>query len=48
KAIDEIVTNEVDWALQAPLRARFRDLPETDMKEILLQPMKITRTSTKH
>ncbi|GJS65260.1 hypothetical protein Tco_0679824 [Tanacetum coccineum] len=27
KAIDEIVTDAVDWAIQAPLRARFRDLP---------------------
>ncbi|GJX21343.1 hypothetical protein Tco_0224020 [Tanacetum coccineum] len=25
KAIDEIVTDAVDWALQASLRARFRD-----------------------
>ncbi|GKB50863.1 hypothetical protein Tco_0901616 [Tanacetum coccineum] len=37
KALDEIVTDAVDWALQAPLRAHFRDLPEADMKEILLQ-----------
>ncbi|GJU27206.1 hypothetical protein Tco_1165827 [Tanacetum coccineum] len=37
KAVDEIVTDAVDWAFQAPLRARFRDLPEADMKEILLQ-----------
>ncbi|GKF00755.1 hypothetical protein Tco_0027678, partial [Tanacetum coccineum] len=37
KAIDEIVTDAVDWALQAPLHARFRDLPNVDMKEILLQ-----------
>nr|GEV34298.1 hypothetical protein [Tanacetum cinerariifolium] len=36
KAVDEIVTDAVDWALQASLRARFRDLPEVDMKEILL------------
>ncbi|GJQ93804.1 hypothetical protein Tco_0004943 [Tanacetum coccineum] len=35
KAVDEIVTDVVDWALQAPLRDRFRDLPEADMKEIL-------------
>ncbi|GJT41093.1 hypothetical protein Tco_0940958 [Tanacetum coccineum] len=27
--------NAVDWAIQAPLRDRFRDLPEADMKEIL-------------
>ncbi|GJR09313.1 hypothetical protein Tco_0791965 [Tanacetum coccineum] len=35
KAVDEIVTDAVDWAIQAPLRERFRDLPEADMKEIL-------------
>ncbi|GKD03753.1 hypothetical protein Tco_1178727 [Tanacetum coccineum] len=35
KAVDEVVTNVVDWAIQAPLRDRFRDLPEADMKEIL-------------
>ncbi|GKB86338.1 hypothetical protein Tco_0958610 [Tanacetum coccineum] len=40
KAIDEIVTNAVDWAMQAPLRACFRDLPTIDMKEILQQQMK--------
>ncbi|GJW60830.1 hypothetical protein Tco_0110165 [Tanacetum coccineum] len=33
KAVDEIVTDAVDW--QASLRERFRDLPEADMKEIL-------------
>ncbi|GKF03121.1 hypothetical protein Tco_0030044, partial [Tanacetum coccineum] len=35
KAVDEIITNAVDWAIQAPLRDRFRDLPEADMKDIL-------------
>ncbi|GJS81111.1 retrovirus-related pol polyprotein from transposon TNT 1-94 [Tanacetum coccineum] len=35
KAVDEIVTDVVDWAIQAPLRDRFRELPEADMKEIL-------------
>ncbi|GJX65973.1 hypothetical protein Tco_0300316 [Tanacetum coccineum] len=35
KAVDEIVMDAVDWAMQAPLRKRFRDMPETDMKEIL-------------
>ncbi|GKD62392.1 hypothetical protein Tco_1299901, partial [Tanacetum coccineum] len=35
KAVDEIVTDVVDWAIQAPLRDRFRDLPKADMKEIL-------------
>ncbi|GJU88640.1 hypothetical protein Tco_1301063 [Tanacetum coccineum] len=39
KAVDEIVTDVVDWAMQAPLRARFRDLPTVDMKEILQQRM---------
>ncbi|GKC54963.1 copia protein [Tanacetum coccineum] len=37
KVVDEIVTDAVDWAMQAPLRARFRDLPTIDMKEILQQ-----------
>ncbi|GJX68716.1 hypothetical protein Tco_0304443 [Tanacetum coccineum] len=35
KVVDEIVTDAVDWAIQAPLRDRFRDLPKADMKEIL-------------
>ncbi|GJU69681.1 hypothetical protein Tco_1255940 [Tanacetum coccineum] len=35
KGVDEIVTDAVDWAMQAPLKERFRDLPEADMKEIL-------------
>ncbi|GJT13519.1 hypothetical protein Tco_0860561 [Tanacetum coccineum] len=35
KAVDEIVTNAVNWAIQAPLRDRFRDLPEANIKEIL-------------
>ncbi|GJZ38306.1 retrovirus-related pol polyprotein from transposon TNT 1-94 [Tanacetum coccineum] len=39
KAVDEIVADAVDWAMQAPLRARFRDLPTVDMKEILQQWM---------
>ncbi|GJS66120.1 hypothetical protein Tco_0680684 [Tanacetum coccineum] len=37
KAVDEIVIDAVDWALQALLYAHFRDLPEADIKEILLQ-----------
>ncbi|GJR94133.1 hypothetical protein Tco_0266307 [Tanacetum coccineum] len=32
KAVDEIVTNAIDWAIQAPLGDRFRDFPEADMK----------------
>ncbi|GKE19026.1 hypothetical protein Tco_1426603 [Tanacetum coccineum] len=39
KVVDEIVTDTVDWAMQAPLRARFRDLPTVDIKEILQQRM---------
>ncbi|GJW34194.1 retrovirus-related pol polyprotein from transposon TNT 1-94, partial [Tanacetum coccineum] len=39
KAVDEIVADAVDWAMQAPLRVRFRDLPTVDMKEILQQRM---------
>nr|GEW94993.1 putative nucleotide-binding alpha-beta plait domain, zinc finger, RING/FYVE/PHD-type [Tanacetum cinerariifolium] len=38
-AVDEIVTDVVDWARQAPLRVRFSDLPAIDMKEILQQRM---------
>ncbi|GJX87035.1 hypothetical protein Tco_0337809 [Tanacetum coccineum] len=39
KAVDEIVTDVVDWAMQAPLRARFSVLPAVDIKEILQQWM---------
>ncbi|GJR66114.1 hypothetical protein Tco_0012179 [Tanacetum coccineum] len=39
QAIDEIVTDAVDWAMQAPLRACFRYLPTVDMKEILQERM---------
>ncbi|GJS30361.1 hypothetical protein Tco_0490981 [Tanacetum coccineum] len=39
QAVDEIATDAVDWAMQAPLQARFRDLPIVDMKEILQQRM---------
>nr|GEU51275.1 hypothetical protein [Tanacetum cinerariifolium] len=38
-AVSEVVTDAVDWAMQAPLQNRFRDLPEADMKEILHQRM---------
>nr|GEY45680.1 histone deacetylase 14 [Tanacetum cinerariifolium] len=38
-AVSEVVTDAVDWAMQAPLRNRFRDLPEADMKKILHQRM---------
>ncbi|GJT36723.1 hypothetical protein Tco_0936588 [Tanacetum coccineum] len=40
KAVDEIVTDAVDWAMQAPLQARFKDLPTIDMQEILQQWIK--------
>nr|GEU99784.1 E-beta-farnesene synthase [Tanacetum cinerariifolium] len=39
KAVNEVVTDMVDWAMQAPLWSRFRDLPKADMKEILHQRM---------
>ncbi|GJU88667.1 hypothetical protein Tco_1301090 [Tanacetum coccineum] len=39
QAVDEIVIDAIDWAMQASLRARFRDLPTVDMKEILQQRM---------
>nr|GFA45520.1 hypothetical protein [Tanacetum cinerariifolium] len=38
-AVSEVVTDAVDWAMKAPLRNRFKDLPEADMKEILHQRM---------
>nr|GFA21285.1 monodehydroascorbate reductase [Tanacetum cinerariifolium] len=37
--VSEVVTDAVDWAMQAPLHNRFRDLPEAAMKEILHQRM---------
>ncbi|GKE56950.1 hypothetical protein Tco_1496135, partial [Tanacetum coccineum] len=39
KVVDEIVMDAVDWAMQAPLKERFKDLPEADMKEILHKRM---------
>ncbi|GJQ97084.1 hypothetical protein Tco_0008223 [Tanacetum coccineum] len=39
QAVDEIVTDAVDWAMQALLRVRFRGLPTVDMKKILQQRM---------
>nr|GEY01158.1 hypothetical protein [Tanacetum cinerariifolium] len=48
KAISEVVTEAVDWAMQAPLRNRFRDLPEADMKEILHQRMWETESYKSH
>nr|GEZ29232.1 hypothetical protein [Tanacetum cinerariifolium] len=43
KAVDEVVTDAIDLAMQAPLRNRFRDLPEADMKEILHQQKSMNR-----
>ncbi|GJU98074.1 retrovirus-related pol polyprotein from transposon TNT 1-94 [Tanacetum coccineum] len=38
KAVDEIVTDAVDWAMQAPLRARyFRNLPNPLQKSVELE-----------
>ncbi|GKE35683.1 hypothetical protein Tco_1455005, partial [Tanacetum coccineum] len=48
KAVDEIVTDAIDWAIQAPLRDRFRDLPEDDMKEILHHRMWETKSYETH
>nr|GEW73968.1 integrase, catalytic region, zinc finger, CCHC-type, peptidase aspartic, catalytic [Tanacetum cinerariifolium] len=44
----EVVTDAVHWAMQAPLRNRFRDLPEADMKEILHQRMWETESYKSH
>nr|GEW76382.1 hypothetical protein [Tanacetum cinerariifolium] len=48
KAVYEVVTDAVDWAMQAPLHNRFRDLPEADMKEILHQRMWETDSYKSH
>nr|GEY02291.1 hypothetical protein [Tanacetum cinerariifolium]GEY04562.1 hypothetical protein [Tanacetum cinerariifolium] len=48
KAVDVIVTDAVDWAIQAPLQNRFKDLPEADMKEILHQRMWETNSYKTH
>nr|GEV91570.1 hypothetical protein [Tanacetum cinerariifolium] len=48
KAVDEIVTDAIDWAIQALLRNRFRDLPEADIKEILHQRMWETNSYKAH
>nr|GEV22185.1 hypothetical protein [Tanacetum cinerariifolium] len=44
----EVVTDAVDWAMQALTRNRFRDLPEADMKEILHQHMWETESYKSH
>nr|GEY01355.1 hypothetical protein [Tanacetum cinerariifolium] len=48
KAVSEVVTKAIDWAMQAPLRNRFRDLPKADMKEILHQRMWETESYKSH
>ncbi|GJU07401.1 hypothetical protein Tco_1123831 [Tanacetum coccineum] len=48
KVVDEIVTDAVDWAIQAPLRDRFRDLLEAGMKEILHHRMWETKSYEAH
>ncbi|GJS89158.1 hypothetical protein Tco_0771794 [Tanacetum coccineum] len=48
KAVDEIITDTVDWAIQAPLRDRFRDLLEANMKEILHHRMWETNSYKAH
>ncbi|GJZ00604.1 hypothetical protein Tco_0518033 [Tanacetum coccineum] len=48
KAVDEIVTDAVDWVIQAPLRDHFRDLPKADMKEILHHRMWETNSYKAH
>ncbi|GJX16988.1 retrovirus-related pol polyprotein from transposon TNT 1-94 [Tanacetum coccineum] len=37
ESVKEVVTALVQHAMRAPLRARFKDLPTSNMKEILLQ-----------
>ncbi|GKF50210.1 hypothetical protein Tco_0146677, partial [Tanacetum coccineum] len=39
ESMKEVVTASVQHAMRAPLRAHFKDLPTSDMKEILLQRM---------
>ncbi|GJR97148.1 hypothetical protein Tco_0269322 [Tanacetum coccineum] len=48
KVVDEIVTDAVDWAIQAPLMDHFRDLLKADMKEILHQQMWETNSYKAH
>nr|GFA54416.1 hypothetical protein [Tanacetum cinerariifolium] len=48
KAVIEVVTDAIDWAMQAPLQKRFRDLPKANMKEILHQRMLETESYKTH
>nr|GEU73492.1 hypothetical protein [Tanacetum cinerariifolium] len=42
------IPQQVDWAMQMPLRNHFKDLPEADMKEILHQRMWETHSYKSH
>ncbi|GJW61289.1 retrovirus-related pol polyprotein from transposon TNT 1-94, partial [Tanacetum coccineum] len=44
QAIDEIVTDAVDWAMQAPLRARFTDLPTEEARKKRRKRRDVPRT----
>nr|GEV02004.1 hypothetical protein [Tanacetum cinerariifolium] len=48
KAVSEVVIDAVDWAMQAPLRNCFRDLPEANIKDILHQCMWETESYKSH
>nr|GEV87485.1 retrovirus-related Pol polyprotein from transposon TNT 1-94 [Tanacetum cinerariifolium] len=48
QSCNEVVTDAVDWAMQAPLQNRFKDLPEADMKEILHRCMWETDSYKSH
>nr|GEV39253.1 hypothetical protein [Tanacetum cinerariifolium] len=48
KAVSEVVTEAIDWAMQAPLRTRFKDLLEANMKEILHQRMWESKSYKSH
>nr|GEZ03061.1 reverse transcriptase domain-containing protein [Tanacetum cinerariifolium] len=47
-AVSEVITDAIDWAMQASLRNRFRDLLKADMKEILHQHMWDTESYKTH
>ncbi|GJU81967.1 hypothetical protein Tco_1284332 [Tanacetum coccineum] len=44
QAVDEIVINVVDWAMQAPLRARIRDLPTEEARKKRQKRRDVPRT----
>nr|GFD22865.1 hypothetical protein [Tanacetum cinerariifolium] len=48
KAVDEVVTDVVDWAIQASLWNRFSDFSKADMKEILHQRIWETNSYKTH